>query len=50
MCVHIFQRALDCLIKIITDVSKIDDEVKVSYMCYLLKEKQKLQPASESYR
>jgi hypothetical protein len=34
MCVHILQRALDSLIEIIPDMSRIDDDFKVSYMYY----------------
>jgi hypothetical protein len=34
MCVDVFQKTLDYLMEIIPDMSKIDDDFKVSYMCY----------------
>lgn len=37
MCVHIFQGALDYLMKLIPD--NMSNEVKVSYMCYQEKQK-----------
>ena len=38
---HIFQGAFDELMRQIPDMSSIDDELKVNYMCYKMKQNRK---------